>query len=938
MRRILTIGAAVMLLVINAQAGGMDAYIESTGVQAINTGYFANPNTRVMADFQYTAVTAQGRVFGSDMTTDNGIGVSCSLYVNGARTYFAYARKDGVGQWTTMVAPDTERHSFYIGADRVRFVTGTTANYDKANSVTVTRTSTWPIAVFANCRSTDFSELSSDGYGKVRVFALRLYDGPEPVRYFLPFARDGVVGLKDAISGTVYEDALGKAPLKFGGTMGVYEGYDAADCPLSKLSSDYKIIDGKLVDMSYGCFRENEGKLEYRVRVIGKCGKVSVDGGAFAPVVDEWIEYGSSAHLQLETVCNKDQEFRRWRSESFVLSGTGTTTATVDVTGPGEIYAEGRSLDDPYSDACFWLRSIGHNDEGVGTLQASDVVDSLGRTDFRDAVKVYNAPAYSNALVRMPFVGESRQMCTLYLPQQVVLTNEERTAGTVSVSTFTLNNVFENCGITKDSYTIAFRFRPDDTQVRPDYCWLMNFGFDNANRKGFMLGLSSPTVVTNKYTVDGGTFEKTFTRYDMGFYSRGKTRSFAGVVWGGCWHDLVVSVEGKDIRWTISRAGFDRQDLPEGVTKKSLSDINQFNPPTRRDVFTAHNDDSMVPSGNWRFGSEADNGGMQVYTNGGIVAGNSTKCFRGAFQQVALWDRSMSFDEMDAVLSWPRLGLVKIGVEDGASEEFVGGTVTEQNDWKWTFPKEFAQNDSASIDFTMNVDVLGASQRLQCVPAAESSSGTLRIVVNGKDFGEKDIGPEHAVVQILGPDVLVPGQNRITLTRTDAGEGVVRLDFVEVGGSWQLGQADNDFYEFGHEQAANSTNQVCDGNLYDYKRAYFGSRPNQSGASSAHSNMVFRFDVPSDLLAGDCAFRLKWRICSVTPSDHRVGFRLNGQDIYDEPCDTVEHWLGVDQFLRERNNELELFNDSTLVSGHYFGLDFIRLEMRARKGLILVVR
>ena len=40
-------------------AFGADAYIESSGAQAIDTGYYPNPNTKVVIDFQFTQLMSR---------------------------------------------------------------------------------------------------------------------------------------------------------------------------------------------------------------------------------------------------------------------------------------------------------------------------------------------------------------------------------------------------------------------------------------------------------------------------------------------------------------------------------------------------------------------------------------------------------------------------------------------------------------------------------------------------------------------------------------------------------------------------------------------------------------------------------------------------------------------------------------------------------------
>ena len=56
MIRVAAMGIAGMMAL---SAAGADAYIESSGAQAIDTGYYPNPNTKIEVDFQYTKLVHQ---------------------------------------------------------------------------------------------------------------------------------------------------------------------------------------------------------------------------------------------------------------------------------------------------------------------------------------------------------------------------------------------------------------------------------------------------------------------------------------------------------------------------------------------------------------------------------------------------------------------------------------------------------------------------------------------------------------------------------------------------------------------------------------------------------------------------------------------------------------------------------------------------------------
>ena len=89
-------------------AFGADAYIESSGAQAIDTGYYPNPNTKVVIDFQFTQLKQQKRIFGTEVQKVNNTFdanyLTLSSYnsgsVDGAGN-LSWGFQDGEGNWSS---------------------------------------------------------------------------------------------------------------------------------------------------------------------------------------------------------------------------------------------------------------------------------------------------------------------------------------------------------------------------------------------------------------------------------------------------------------------------------------------------------------------------------------------------------------------------------------------------------------------------------------------------------------------------------------------------------------------------------------------------------------------------------------------------------------------------------------------------------------------
>ncbi|MGI6388637.1 MAG: hypothetical protein ACOX7Q_00335 [Kiritimatiellia bacterium] len=207
----------------NIQGESGDAYLEADGTQAINTGYFPNPGTKIVADFQMMTVVGQMRPFGEANT------MSAELYIDGSSTgsgNFAFGFGDSWTKSKTMAAND-KRHvatldimnkGYSIVTDGAVSLSGTIAN-------ACTKTAGHPLALYAKATSADGTTF--DGLAKMRLYSARIYEAGVLVREFLPYKDGETVGLYDTVTGTVKTDALSSATAFTVGGMGVDGGGSA---------------------------------------------------------------------------------------------------------------------------------------------------------------------------------------------------------------------------------------------------------------------------------------------------------------------------------------------------------------------------------------------------------------------------------------------------------------------------------------------------------------------------------------------------------------------------------------------------------------------------------------------------------------------------------------------------------------------------------------
>ena len=178
-------------------------YIASTGTQYINTNYYPNQNTEVYADYQFTAITAEQRLFSNDSNSTSNA-VSYSFHINGDSTvHFAYAFSNGKGNWvSTGVNANTSRHTLnYNSGGKVVIDAGST--YNAAISGTVSTTSFYPLYLMAR---NDMGTVSC--YARVRIYAFKIFQNGQLVLDLVPIVTaDGVAAMYDNVNYQIYTNA-----------------------------------------------------------------------------------------------------------------------------------------------------------------------------------------------------------------------------------------------------------------------------------------------------------------------------------------------------------------------------------------------------------------------------------------------------------------------------------------------------------------------------------------------------------------------------------------------------------------------------------------------------------------------------------------------------------------------------------------------------------
>ena len=164
-------------------------YIESTsdGGDYINTLFFANQDTRIVAKFQMIDATKGCFVFGARNAQKQAFTVN----IGGTPRNFVFAYNTSGNQ--NIILADTNEHIVDFNKNVCTFDT-----IEKTLTSTTFKTSS-PIALFA-CNDSSVSNGHLPAY--MRLFKCQIYDNGELVRNYIPCYRtsDKVAGLYDLVN------------------------------------------------------------------------------------------------------------------------------------------------------------------------------------------------------------------------------------------------------------------------------------------------------------------------------------------------------------------------------------------------------------------------------------------------------------------------------------------------------------------------------------------------------------------------------------------------------------------------------------------------------------------------------------------------------------------------------------------------------------------
>ena len=392
-----------------------DAYIEGTGTQAILTDAKIGPNTKVEVDFQFVNLVSQARVFGTEYD------FYCQLYV-GSTNDWQYVYGDA---WTTGYSKkktDTARH--VVVADmKNKFMSISTGGAEVWRSgtlsATISKTSTFGLALFGSMRNADFAweavnpRTTDMSYAKMKLYSCKVYENGSLVHYYKPWKSGSFVGLKDLCTGKLLVNVVDGSAFAPGGDISadpqwdLVESQPAVTPPTPPASGDY------LVDLGMGAWYLPPFTANGRVLKTGRGILVLDDGNTFnggftltnGAVRADYVASGLNAtHVSISGPAN---------NRPGIIIPTGTSfTPTVGTSGAGTIeFTKNCGISPGNADLTVRLSNGAQLTKGVSGFNPAEFDLGMSHTyalTFENDIYLNNSSSAQSIVLKNPGHGPNR--------------------------------------------------------------------------------------------------------------------------------------------------------------------------------------------------------------------------------------------------------------------------------------------------------------------------------------------------------------------------------------------------------------------------------------------------------------------------------------------------------------------------------------------------
>lgn len=433
-----------------------------------------------------------------------------------------------------------------------------------------------------------------------------------------------------------------------------------------------------------------------------------------------------------------------------------------------------------FNDAVFWFRGGKDCVTADGTLETGEFFDDLHADDASHA-------NHTLPVISYPENGEFRTESVIFPALGTSVTQDVQVlhladvskddGGTAKRQPLAINarKLFVGNNITSN-YTLVARLRLDRLETMD---WLCAIGYWGGGKKGVLLGFE------NYNSTKANCKRVTVYRTANADSSNAQTSFSSLYVPTNRWFDISVTVGNGKLRiGLLTQAG----DI-------SSNPVLAFG---ETDLWT-ENCTKVDGESPYRFFAE----NASTTPSASATTGN----LEGSVQQLAVWKRTFTDLEVLEAFGMPRPAIFCTGLDNGASNEF-GGTRTGSSQTieglgSW---RDVTSTMRAGDTWTVNFPVLASESdsrgpqtpyvfSLRSMPESEAAS--LLLTLNGTQIGTRSMGKNAKAYWPVASNLLVPGRNTLTITRTDGWAGDFNVDAMELGGALCVGWQNGSHSEMG---------------------------------------------------------------------------------------------------------------------------------------------
>ncbi|MBQ3289375.1 MAG: hypothetical protein IJH50_08215 [Kiritimatiellae bacterium] len=511
-----------------------------------------------------------------------------------------------------------------------------------------------------------------------------------------------------------------------------------------------------------------------------------------------------------------------------------------------------------FDDAVFWFRG-GKDISGDHCMQQGEFFDDLHAND--DSHNNHKMPmtGYTGSYVGFKENAEIQYEQVVFPALGANIVKEmqvlhisnagKRSSGVTYYYPFTVNphSIFENIST---EYTIVSRIKMDEDGLKRDEC-LFKIGYNASAKQGMYLAVAPSPASSGVNDIGSRYIKGRCTPNDGG---NDASFQFPIRIPTNTWVDLAVVVGNDKLRIGIA--------TPE-------SSANHGNNPTITFAETPMRTANGLSSGDhYRLFCYA---GQSSPTN---AANADQTCFIGSVQQLAIWGRALSDQDVMAAFGMPRPAIFRTGFDNGASTEF-GGTrsgMTQAIDglgsWQGISDTMLA-GDEWTITFNALRDEAGLAQIFSFRSLPTSATAEIAVELNGTSLGTRRVMDNARVFWPVTNNLVTIGSNTLIIRRTDSGAGSFCMDAMELGGSLGVGRANhtiNDGRVY-PDRIATGVPSAADPNLAHWP---VGLRP----YSNNNTNLRFRVWVDPDVVG---VYPSRFWTC-VNRSPRSSGYEVTGSE------------------------------------------------------------